>query len=211
MRKGCELMGAFVPGMGRVEVLGSKVNAEHGKLSWSHLTFTPRLPLLWQRVFFVPFFLEANRIAALLDGRGFLVALVRMVPRSGLTQTFSLWPPYLYPLRTMRSHTLQSDWSVRHCPSLGGLDITMHHCVHQHGLVDAEGGLDITFPLLTCLCVWFWGVAIQGHGASHDLQTSFVFPLSFDLYVPLQPSCLFHPSRNICRTFSVPLHPFRVL
>ena len=46
MRKGCELMGAFVPGMGRVEVLGSKVNGEHGKLSWSHLTFTPRLPLL---------------------------------------------------------------------------------------------------------------------------------------------------------------------
>lgn len=46
MRKGCGLMRAFVAGMGRVEVLGSKVNGEHGKLSWSHLTFILPLHLL---------------------------------------------------------------------------------------------------------------------------------------------------------------------
>ena len=35
----------------------------------------------------------------------------------GLTQNLCLWPPYIYLLRTMRSHTLQSDWSARHSPS----------------------------------------------------------------------------------------------
>ena len=95
---------------------------------------------------------------------------------------------------------------------LGGLDITMYHCAHQHGLVDAEGGHFITSPLMTPLCVWFWAVVIQGHGVSlHDLQTSFQFPLSFDLYVPLQHSCLLHPSVNIFQTLSVPLQPFRVI
>ena len=54
---------------------------------------------------------------------------------------------------------------------LGELDITMYHFAHQHGIVDAKEGHDITFPILTPLCVWFWGVVIQGHGASsHDLQ-----------------------------------------
>ena len=41
--KGCGLMRTFVPDRGSVEVLGSKVNGEHGELSSNHLTFT--LPL----------------------------------------------------------------------------------------------------------------------------------------------------------------------
>ena len=75
-----------------------------------------------------------------------------MIPWSGLTQNLCLWPPYIYLLRTRRSHTLQSDWSARHSPSqwcLGELDITMYHFAHQHGLVDAKGGHDITYPILT--------------------------------------------------------------
>ena len=120
-------MRAFVPGTGRVEVLGSKINGEHGELSWSHLTFTQPLYLRWQRIFFLPFTLEANRIGTLIDCHSFLVTLVMMMTRNGLTQNLCLCPPYIYLLRTMRSHTLQSDWSARHYPSqwwLGGL---RHH------------------------------------------------------------------------------------
>ena len=138
-----------------------------------------------------------------------------MKPWSGLTQNLCLWPPYIYLLRTRRSHTLQSDWSARHSPSqwcLGELDITMYHFVHQRGLVDAKGGHDITFPILTPLCVWFWGVVIQGHDASsHDLQTFLQRPLFSDLYVCFQHSWLFHPSMNLWKTLSIPLQKFRPL
>ena len=40
-----------------------------------------------------------------------------MIAWNGLTQNPCLWLPYIYLLRTMRSHTLQSDWSARHSPS----------------------------------------------------------------------------------------------
>ena len=33
MKNGCGLVSTFVPGKGSVEVFGSKVNREHGKLS----------------------------------------------------------------------------------------------------------------------------------------------------------------------------------
>ena len=36
---------------------------------------------------------------------------------NGLTQNLCLWPLYIYLLRTMRSHNLQSDWSARHSSS----------------------------------------------------------------------------------------------
>ena len=111
-----------------------------------------------------------------------------MIAGNGRTQNLCLWPPYIYLLRTMRSHTLQSDWSARHSPTNGGfgiLDITMYHCAHQHGLVCAEGGHDTTFSPLTPLCVWFRGVVIQGHGvSSHDPQTFLNCTLFFDLYDP---------------------------
>ena len=116
------------------------------------------------------------------------------------------WPnteslPLTSLLRTMRSHTLQSDWSARHSPAnvvFGVLDITMYHCAHQHVLVGAEGGHDTSFSPLTPLCVWFWGVVIQGHSvSSHDPQIFLQCPLFFDLYVPFQHSCLFHPCMNL--------------
>ena len=40
-----------------------------------------------------------------------------MIARNGLTQNLCLWPPYIYLLRTMRSHTFQSDCSARHSSS----------------------------------------------------------------------------------------------
>ena len=98
-----------------------------------------------------------------------LPGYLMMIAWNGRTQNLCLWPPYIHLLRTMRSHTLQSDWSARHSPSqwwLWVLDITMYHCAHQHGLVGAEGGHDTTFSPLTPLCVWFWAVVIQGHGVS---------------------------------------------
>ena len=43
--KECGLLRAFVAGKGSVEVLGSKVNGEHGENRWNHLTFTlPQKP-----------------------------------------------------------------------------------------------------------------------------------------------------------------------
>ena len=64
-------MRAFVAGTGIVEVLGSKVNGERGQHRWNHHTFTLPLYLCGQRVFFRPFTLEANHIAALLGCYGF--------------------------------------------------------------------------------------------------------------------------------------------
>ena len=97
----------------------------------------------------------------------------------------------------MKSDTLQSDWSARPSPAnvcFGVLDITMYIYVHQHGLAGAEGGHDTTFSPLTLLCALLWRVVIQGHGlSSHYHQTFLQCPLFFDLYVPLQHSCLLHP------------------
>lgn len=73
-------MRTFAPGKGSVEVLGTKVNGEPGECRWNHLTFTLPLYLRCQRVFFLPFILEANRTATLLGCRGFLVPLAMMTP-----------------------------------------------------------------------------------------------------------------------------------
>ena len=90
-------------------------------------------------------------------------------------------------------------------PANGGfglLDITMYHCAHQHGLVGAEGGHDTTFSPLTLLCALLWRVVIQGHGlSSHYDQTFLQCPLFFDLYVPIQHSCLLHPYEPRPNTF----------
>ena len=75
MKKGCGLMRAFVAGTGIVEVLGSKVNGEHGENRWNHLTFTLPLYLWGQTVFFRPFTLEAHCIGTLFGCHGFLVTL----------------------------------------------------------------------------------------------------------------------------------------
>ena len=93
-------------------------------------------------------------------------------------------------------------------PANGGfgvLDITMYHCAHQHGLAGADGGHDTTFSPLIPLCVWFWGVVIQGYDiSSHDPQTFFQCPLFFDMYVSLQHSCLLHPCMNLYQALFPP-------
>ena len=68
-------MRAFVAGKGSVEVLGGKVNGEHGENRWNHLTFTLPLYLWGQTVFFRPFTLGAHHIGTLLGCREFLVTL----------------------------------------------------------------------------------------------------------------------------------------
>ena len=65
----------FCGRQGQLEVLGSKANGESGEHRGHHLTFTLPLYLCGQRVFFLPFTLEAHRIGALLGCRGFLVTL----------------------------------------------------------------------------------------------------------------------------------------
>ena len=58
-----------------------------------------------------------------------LPCYLMMIAWHGLTQNVCLWPPYIYLLRTMRSHTLQSDWSARHSPSQWWLWSLRHHNV----------------------------------------------------------------------------------
>ena len=125
-----------------------------------------------------------------------LPGYLMMIAWNGLTQNLCLWPLYIYLLRTMRSHTVQSDWSARHSPAnvcFGVLDITMYIYVHQHGLVGAEGGHDTTFSPLTPLCVWFWGVVIQGHGVSSlNISWAGEVPVGISLIV----GCLFSGPSN---------------
>jgi len=127
---------------------------------------------------------------------------------NGLTQNLCLWPTYIYLLRTMRSHTVQSDWSARHSPSQWWLWGLRHHNVPlcpSTWVSGCWGTHDTTFSPLTPLCVWIWGVLIQGHGvSSHDPQTFLQCPLFFDLYVPLQHSCLLHPCMKLYQTLFTP-------
>ena len=199
-------MRAFVAGKGSVEVLGSKVNGEHGSIDGiilpSHFlcnsvdkgflsSFHPWSTLHWNSSW-LPW----------------LPGYLMMVPWYGLTQNLCLWPPYIYLLRTMRSHTLQSDFSARNSPSQWWLCGLRHHNIPLCPSTWVSGCWRrpwYTFASLTPLCVWFWGVVIQGHGASsHDPQTFLPRPLFFDLYVPLQHSCLLHPCMNCNQTLLTP-------
>ena len=116
-----------------------------------------------------------------------LPGYLMMIAWHGLTQNLCLWPPYVYLLRTMRSHTLQSDWSARYSPSQWWLWGLRHHNVPlcpSTWVMGADGGHDTAFSPLIPLCVWCCGVVIQGHGiSSHDPQTFFQCPLFFDMYV----------------------------
>ena len=134
------------------------------------------------------------------------------------------WPnPESLPLTSL-IYTSSGQWGatpfnlIAHLgtpPANGGfgvLDITMYHCVNQHGLVGADGGHDTAFSPLIPLCVWFCGVVIQGHGiSSHDPQVFFQCPLFFDMYVSLQHSCLLHPCMNLYQTLFTPNLFLRVI
>ena len=126
-----------------------------------------------------------------------LQGYLMIIAWKGLTQNLCLRPPYIYLLRTMRSHNLQSDWSARHSSSqwrLWGLRHDNVPLCPSTWVSVCWGGHDTTFSPLTPLCVWFWGVVIQGHGvSSHDPQTFLQCPLFFDLYVSLQHFWLLHP------------------
>ena len=58
-----------------------------------------------------------------------LPGYLMMIAWNGLTQNLCLWPPYIYILRTKRSHTLQSYWSTGHSPSQWWLWGLRHHNV----------------------------------------------------------------------------------
>ena len=58
-----------------------------------------------------------------------LPGYLMMIAGNGLTQNLCLSSPYIYLLRTMRSHTLQSDWSAGHSPSQWWLCGLRHHNV----------------------------------------------------------------------------------
>ena len=192
-------MRAFVAGKGSVEVLGSKVNGERGEHRWNHLTFT--LPLYLCTNGLLSSFQPWSTLHWNSSWLPWLQGYLMIIAWKGLTQNLCLRPPYIYLLRTMRSHNLQSDWSARHSSSQWRLWALRHHNVPlcpSTWVSGCWGGHDTTFSPLTPLCVWFWGVVIQGHGvSSHDPQTFLQCPLFFDLYVPLQHSCLLHPCMNL--------------
>ena len=58
-----------------------------------------------------------------------LQGYLMIIAWKGLTQNLCLRPPDIYLLRTMRSHTVQSDWSARHSPSQWWLWGLRHHNV----------------------------------------------------------------------------------
>ena len=58
-----------------------------------------------------------------------LPGYLMMIAWNCLTQYLCLWPLYICLLRTMRNHTLQSDWSARHSPSQWWLWGLRHHNV----------------------------------------------------------------------------------
>ena len=137
-----------------------------------------------------------------------LPGYLMMVEWYGLTQNLCLWPTYIYLLRTMMGHTLQTDFLARNSPSQWWLWGLRHHNVPLCPSTWVSGCWRrpwYTFSPLTPLCVWFWGVVIQGHGvSSHDPQTFLQCPLFFGLYVPLQHSCLLHPCMDFYQTLFTP-------
>ena len=58
-----------------------------------------------------------------------LPGYLMMVEWYGLTQNLCLWPTYIYLLRTMRGHTLQTDFLARNSPSQWWLWGLRHHNV----------------------------------------------------------------------------------
>ena len=143
-----------------------------------------------------------------------LPGYLKMIAWNGITQNLCLWPPYIYLLRTMRSHTLQSDWLATHSPSNGGfgvLNITMNQCAHQHWLVGAEAGHDTTFSPLTPLFVWFWGAVIQGNGVFSWPSDFPSVPFILWCICPHQHSCLLHPCMNLYQTLFTPNLFLRVI
>ena len=58
-----------------------------------------------------------------------LPSYLMIIAWNGLTQNLCLCPPYMYLLRIMRSHALQSDWSARYSPSQWWLCGLRHHNV----------------------------------------------------------------------------------
>ena len=117
----------LLAGKGSIEVLGSQVNGERGEHRWNHLTFT--LPVsLWTKGLlssFHPWSTPHWKSSWLRWHPGYFM----MIAWNGLTQNLCLWLPYIYLLRTMRSHTLQSDCSSRHSPSQWWLWSLRHHNV----------------------------------------------------------------------------------
>ena len=109
---------------GQCRGLGQQSQRERGEHRWNHLTFTLPLYLCGQRVFFRPFTLEAHRIGTLL---GSVASWLPYDDSRKWPNTESL--PLTSLLRTMRSHTLQSDWSAMHSPSQWLLWGLRHHNV----------------------------------------------------------------------------------
>jgi len=208
-------MGALVAGKGSVEILGRKVNGERGERRWNHLTFTLPLYLCGQRVFFRPFTLEANRMETLLGCRVFLVTLVMMIAWSGLTQNLCLWSPYIYLLRTMRSHTLQSDWSARHCPSQWWLWSLRHHNVPlcpSTWVSGCWGRPCSNFPTPDTSVCLIMGSGDSGAWCFFSWPSDFPFvPFILWLICPSSTLCLLHPCMNLYQTLFTPFQNLRLL
>ena len=134
-----------------------------------------------------------------------LPGYLKMIAGNGLTQNLCLWPPFLEQWGATPFNLIGQLGTPPANGVFGVFDITMYLCAHQHGLVGAELGHDTTFSPLTPLCVWFWEVVFQRHGVScHDPQTFLQCPLFFDLYAPLQHTCLLHRCMNLYQTLFIP-------
>ena len=137
-----------------------------------------------------------------------LPGYLMMIAWHGLTQNLCLWRTYIYLLRTMKSHTLKSDWSARHSPSQWWLWSLRHHSVPLCPSTWVSGCWGrLWYNFLTpdpsmCLIL---GSGDSGAWCFFSWLSDFPsVPYFFDFYVPFQHSCLVHPCMNFYQTLFTP-------
>ena len=141
-----------------------------------------------------------------------LPGYLMMIAWHGLTQNLCLCPPYIYLLRTMSSHSLQSHWSVRHCPSQWWLWGLRHHSVPLCPSTWVSGCWGrpwynfLTLDPFMCLIVgsgdsWTWCFFSW---PSDFPSVPFILWLICPPSTLLPPSSLYEPRSNTFHSKSVP-------
>ena len=144
-----------------------------------------------------------------------LPGYLKMIAWHGLTHNLCLWPPYIYLLRTMRSHTLQYDWLAMQFPSQWWLWGLRHHNVPLRPSTWVSGCWGrpwynfLTPDTSVCLIL---GSGDSGAWCFFSWLSDFPsVPFFFDFYVPFQHSCLVHPCMNFYQTLFTPNLVLRVI
>ena len=141
-----------------------------------------------------------------------LPGYLMMIAWHGVTQNLCLWPPYVYLLRTMRSHTLQSDWSARYSPSQWWLWDLRYHNVPLCQSTWVSGCWwrpwysFLTPDTTVCLMLWSGdsGAWYFFSWPSHFLSVPFILWRVCPPSTLLPPPSLYEPLPNTFPSKSVP-------